>query len=352
MYIFNEIKIDEGKEIIFLCGTKYIEKSQYDKRNVLKNYIKEHYSKKNVLILEEHFVFGKKEGYLSYDDIFLKNLNDIETLSAAFASGIIIIHDSISTGAELAAFASNEMLKSKICVLEPDSTGIEERKISSFLELAYFSSKSSICRIVYYPEVYSYEISEKHIEKRTNFVNNSITPILGGKICEFIDCCKSELDICFEKNKYGKINNKVGTISYSENEGELQIYISGQVILYQVIGLLLKKNIRKGLRTKKKLYKHVDFICDQYKEILHNTIQKKIKTEVKEISVFVKEINVNFREVIAYSLYMLQALDLISIVKENLLYKIVFRNSLGDFLSDSKKIVSDEDDDILGFLNE
>jgi len=49
---------------------------------------------------------------------------------------------------------------------------------------------------------------------------------------------------------------------------------------------------------------------------------------------------------------MLQALDLISIVKENLLYKIVFRNSLGDFLSDSKKIVSDEDDDILGFLNE
>ena len=352
MYIFNEIKIDEGKEIIFLCGTKYIEKSQYDKRNVLKNYIKEHYSKKNVLILEEHFVFGKKEGYLSYDDIFLKNLNDIETLSAAFASGIIIIHDSISTGAELAAFASNEMLKSKICVLEPDSTGIEERKISSFLELAYFSSKSSICRIVYYPEVYSYEISEKHIEKRTNFVNNSITPILGGKICEFIDCCKSELDICFEKNKYGKINNKVGTISYSENEGELQIYISGQVILYQVIGLLLKKNIRKGLRTKKKLYKYVDFICNQYKEILHNTIQKKIKTEVKEISVFVKEINVNFREVIAYSLYMLQALDLISIVKENLLYKIVFRNSMGDFLSDSKNIVSDEDDDILGFLNE
>ena len=49
MYIFNEIKIDEGKEIIFLCGTKYIEKSQYDKRNVLKNYIKEHYSKKMCL---------------------------------------------------------------------------------------------------------------------------------------------------------------------------------------------------------------------------------------------------------------------------------------------------------------
>ena len=95
MYKFNEITIDDDKGIIFLCGTKYKKESVYDKRNVLKKYIEEHYPRKNVLILEEHFVFGKREGYLSYDDIFLKNLNDIETLSAAFANGIIIIHDSI-----------------------------------------------------------------------------------------------------------------------------------------------------------------------------------------------------------------------------------------------------------------
>lgn len=352
MYIFNEIKIDEGKEIIFLCGTKYIKDSQYDKRNILKNYIRDYYPQKNVLILEEHFVFGKREGYLSYDDIFLKNLNNIETLSAAFANGIIIIHDSISTGAELAAFASNEMLKNKICVLEPDSTGVEERKISAFLELAYFNSDSPIRRIVYYPEVYSYEISKSHIEKRTNFVNNTITPILGEKICRFIECCKLELDIHFEKIKFGKVNNKVGVISYSENEKGLQVYVSGQVVLYQVIGLLSINDIRKTLRTKKKLYEHVDLICNKYKQILHNTIQKKIKTEAKSISVFVNEIDVNFREVIAYSLYMLQALDLISIVKEKSLYRIVFKNNMSDFLLNLKNIVSDEDDDILEFLDE
>ena len=75
--------------------------------------------------------------------------------------------------------------------------------------MAFFSTDSKIRRIVYYPEVYSFEISEKHVEKRTNFVNNTITPILGDKICSFIDYCKLELDIRFEKMKFGKINNSV-----------------------------------------------------------------------------------------------------------------------------------------------
>ena len=332
MYKFNEITIDDDKGIIFLCGTKYKKESVYDKRNVLKKYIEEHYPKKNVLILEEHFVFGKREGYLSYDDIFLKNLNDIETLSAAFAS--------------------NEMLKDKMCVLEPDSTGIEERKISAFLELAFFSTDSKIRRIVYYPEVYSFEISEKHVEKRTNFVNNTITPILGDKICSFIDYCKLELDIRFEKMKFGKINNSVGVISYSKNGNELQVYVSGQVILYQVMGLLSINDIRKQLRKKKRLYEHIDFVCGQYKNILHHTIQEKLKSETNTIWVSVKEINVELRDVIAYSLYMLQALELISILKEKELYKIGLKNNLGIFLSELDDIVSEADNEILEFLNE
>jgi hypothetical protein len=352
MYKFNEVTIDADKGIIFLCGTKYKKESVYDKRNVLKKYIEKKYPLKNVLILEEHFVFGKREGYLSYDDIFLKNLNDIETLSAAFANGIIIIHDSISTGAELAAFASNELLKSKMCVLEPDNTGVEERKISAFLELAFFGQESSIRRIVYYPEVYSFEISEKHIEKRTNFANNTITPILGQKICDFIDHCKLDLDIRFEEMKFKKVNNDLGIISYSKTDRELQVYVSGQVVLYQVMGLLSISHIRKNLRTKKRLYSHVDFVCDQYKKVLLNTIQKKLKSEVNEILVNIKEINVEFRDVIAYSLYMLQALKLISMSKENELYKISLKKNLDVFLNGIQKIVSEEDNELLEFLNE
>lgn len=352
MYKFNEVTIDADKGIIFLCGTKYKKESAYDKRNVLKKYIETKYPLKNVLILEEHFVFGKREGYLSYDDIFLKNLNDIETLSAAFANGIIIIHDSISTGAELAAFASNELLKSKMCVLEPDSTGVEERKISAFLELAFFGQESHIRRIVYYPEVYSFEISEKHIEKRTKFVNNTITPVLGQKICDFIDYCKLDLDIRFEEMKFKKVNNNLGIISYSKKDDELQVYVSGQVVLYQVMGLLSINHIRKNLRTKKRLYSHVDFVCDQYKKILLNTIQKKLKLVVNEILVNIKEINVELRDVIAYSLYMLQALKLISMSKEKELYKISLKKNLDTFLDSLQGIVSEEDNELLEFLNE
>lgn len=352
MYRFNEITIDDDKGIIFLCGTKYKKNSVNDKRNILKKFIEEHYPKKNVLILEEHFVFGKREGYLSYDDIFLKNLNDIEILSAAFANGIIIIHDSISTGAELASFASNEMLKGKICVLEPDSTGIEERKISAFLELAFFGADSQIRRIIYYPEVYSFEISEKHIEKRTNFANNTITPILGNKICSFIEYSKLKLNIRFRKMRFGKIDNDVGVISYSVNDDELQVHVSGQVVLYQVMGLLTINDIRKELRKKKKLYEHIDFVCNQYKNIMHHTIQKKLKSDTHYILILIKEINVQLREVIAYSLYMLQALDLIAILKEGGLHKISFKNKLGIVSSELNDIVSEEDNEILEFLNE
>lgn len=59
MYKFNEITIDDDKGIIFLCGTKYKKESVYDKRNVLKKYIEEHYPKKmflfwkNILSLEK-----------------------------------------------------------------------------------------------------------------------------------------------------------------------------------------------------------------------------------------------------------------------------------------------------------
>lgn len=352
MYKFNELTIDADRGIIFLCGTKYKKNSEYDKRNVLKKYIETNYALKNVLILEEHFVFGKREGYLSYDDIFLKNLNDIEILSAAFANGIIIIHDSISTGAELAAFASNELLKGKMCVLEPDNTGIEERKISAFLELAFFGRESSIRRIVYYPEVYSFELSEKHIEKRTNFVNNSITPILGQRICGFIDDCKLDLNIRFEEMKFRKVNRDLGIVSYSKKDNELQVYVSGQVILYQIMGLLSINNIRKKLRTKQRLYSHVDFVCNQYKTVLLNTIQKKLKSEVDKISVYIKEINVDFRDVIAYSLYMLQALELISMSKEKDLYKISMKKNLDVFLDSLQGIVSEEDNELLEFLNE
>lgn len=352
MQKFNEVTIDSLRSIIFLCGTHYRERDIKDKRNVLKKYLCDEYPALNVLILEEHFVFGKKRGYLSYDNIFMKNLNDIEEMTAAFSDGIIIIHDSISTGAELAAFASNDFLEDKICVLEPDSTGIEERKISAFLELAYFGDDSKIERITYYPEVYSFEISSKHIEKRTNFAKNMITPVLGSKINKFVSRCNKELSIRFEKMICRKINRERGVISYAIDNSKLLVYVSGQVVLYQMMGLFTDGEVKKELREKRKLYQYVDYLHSLYRKVLCSTIQEKVVEDIKDIEVIEKETNKEVRDVIAYSLYMLQALGVISIHKEHELNRIAFKKDAFELLKDFQSIIGHREDDILELLNE
>lgn len=351
MIKFNETTISADASIIFLCGTKYNRKNIRDKRIILKEYLEKNFPSLNVLILEEHFVFGKKAGYLSYDDIFMNNLSDIEEISAAFASGIIIIHESISTGAELAAFASNEFLVNKICVLEPDSTGIEERKISSFLELAYFGDGSTIERITYYPQVYPYRISKDHIEKHTNFVNNKITPILGGKVNRFIEKCNAELDIRFEKMLYKKINYDKGVVSYALENNRGLVYVPGRVVLYQVMGLLNCDEIRASIRKFDKLHSHISFLDKQYRNVMMTTIQGKEVHEIVGVDVIVKETNKDVREVIAYSLYMMQALGLISIQTRNGLNKVVFKNDTQEYMKDFKNLVVDRKDELLELLD-
>lgn len=352
MYKFNEVTIEEKEGIIFLCGTKYRPSSVADKRNVLKEYLQKEYPHMKILILEENFVFGRKEGYLSYDDIFMKNLSDVEEMTAAFSDGIIIIHDSISTGAELAAFATNELLEDKLCVLEPDSTGVEERKISSFLELAYFVEDSKIERIVYYPEVYSHYISDRHIEKRTNFAGNVITPILGTKIKSFVESHNKGLDIRYEKMKYQKVNSDRNVVSYSLDDKKLSVYVSGQVVLYQILGLLTVEDIRRQLRKLNKLYIHIDYLCENYKNILCNTIQERLDKTVEEIEVIVKENRRSIRDIIAYSLYMLQAFELLSLTKERKMNKIVFKNAYTQNIAKYKGIITECDDSLRELLDE
>lgn len=347
MFKFQEKMITPQSKIIFLCGTKYEEKSESDKRNVLKQFLETDCWDIKALILEEHFSFGKVGGMLSYDDIFMKSLRDIEELSAAFADGIIIIHDSISTGAELAAFASNALLESKICVLEPDSTGIEERKISAFLDLAFFHDKTQIHRIQYYPEVFSYHISKEHIEKHTRFAGNKITPILGEKIKEFLDKCDELLDVKFRKAYYGRVDSNRNIISYSVENGVLNINVSGQVLLYQIIDMMRLAEVKDEVRKPKKLYEHVDFVHKMYCQILQNSIQGSLTENVSDIHVQIKENQCESRRVVGYSLYMMQALGLIKLKKVTDLCQISVDKSIEAYWDSMDGMLVEEADDVL-----
>lgn len=350
MFKFQEKRITPQARIVFLCGTKYGKKSESDKRNVLKKFLETDCRNIKALILEEHFSFGKAGGLLSYDDIFMNNLRDIEELSAAFADNIIIIHDSISTGAELAAFASNAMLESKICVLEPDSTGIEERKISAFLELAFFHEKTKIHRITYYPEVFPYHISKEHIEKHTRFAGNEITPLLGEKIKTFLGECDDLLDIKFRKAYFGRVDSSRNIISYSVEDDALKVNVSGQVLLYQVIDMMSLAEVRTEVRKPKKLYEHVDFVNKMYCQILRNSIEGSITEKVSEIHVYVKEnkeSQCESRKVVGYSLYMMQALGLIELKKVSGLCRISVEKEMEAYWDGMGGMLVEEADDAL-----
>ena len=318
-YLFNEMKKFSEPLIIFLCGTKY-NKNKEDKRQILKKFLKKHKNNK-VIILEEHFIFGKTtKKYLSYNDIYMKNLQDVEMLTACFAKKIFIIHESMSTGAELATFASNEFLYDKLCVLVPDSTGVEEKKISTFLKLAYFKKEPKVHQITFYPEIYPYQISKQHIEIRTNFNNNSITKNLSSKINKFINL-KSSDDIKyirFLKILYNKPSIDPGIISYGKSlidEKNAIAYVSARVVLYQIAALFSDKDFRKEVRKDKKLQDHVTYILFFYKEVMRNTISELMFNQFNDITITIIEINIKIRNVIAYALYILQALNAINLLQ-------------------------------------
>lgn len=351
MFKFQEKIFTLQFKIIFLCGTKYEKKSASDKRNVLKEFLETDCQDVKALILEENFGFGKGGSRLSYDDIFMKNLRDIEELSAAFADGIIIVHDSISTGAELAAFASNAFLESKICVLEPDSTGIEERKISMFLEKAFFHDKTRIHRIVYYPEVFSYHISKEHIEKHTRFAGNRITPILAERVKEFLNKCGAPLDIKFKRAYYGRGDSGRNIISYYVEEDVLNVSVSGQVLLYQIIAMMRLEQVEKELENPKKLLEHVDFVHKMYGQILQDSIQGLIMKSVSKIHVRIKENQCESRKVVGYSLYMMQALRLIKLKKDSGLCQIsVVKKNIEAYWDGLDGMLVEESDALRGLL--
>ena len=70
--------------LAFLCGTKYDSANENDKRKILKKFLQSNISDCRALILEENFWFKKTtEKYLSYDEIFLRDL----IISKVFKNG-------------------------------------------------------------------------------------------------------------------------------------------------------------------------------------------------------------------------------------------------------------------------
>lgn len=179
MLIFAEnYSYDDPLNIVFLCGSHYSKKSKHDKRNILKEHIDGSTSNLHAIILEENFQFAStSKQYLSYDDIYLSGLAQIEQLASLYASKIIIIHETISTAAELGMFAIDPILAQKICLLVPDKVSIEEEKISGFIRLAFFQEKApeNMVRLIrYYPDVEVHRTSPNKSDYYSYYHDNKL----------------------------------------------------------------------------------------------------------------------------------------------------------------------------------
>ena len=327
MLVFQELyEYHDPLNVIFLCGSSYEFGDETDKRNVLKAYIEKKLPTCQPIILEENFWFKKtNRKYFSYDNIFLKSLAQIEQLAALFAWKIIIVHESISTAAEIGAFAIDPVVAKKICVLVPDSIAIEEKKLSSFIRLAFFakgSRDSNIGRkVTYYPDVEIIRKSPNKSEYYTYFHNGEIGEYLGYKINSFLKKSNAKSSFIIKKAPFGRLVNRTNVLSYVINHEakEIEVSASPQILKAQIVSLFFQVKFRRSVRQAKMIHEHISFIEQYYLDIIRSTIEILSGDQVRgyKIKYKLQQTTCTVRQAIGYLIYMLQASRFITLEQTN-----------------------------------
>lgn len=355
-YIFNETFINHSRHIIFLCGVSFNFRSVSDKRKVLKKFLEAQDIQNKVVILEENFIFGKPlKRLLSYDDIFVKDLNDIESLMALFANYIFIVHESISTAAELGMLASNKELKNKICLLIPDEFAVEENKISNFIDLGYFRKSNNITSITYYPVRKAKKLSDNKIDWLTYFNNDTIGQNLGENIISFLSKnAPPPIHVQFKKEKYGKYDHNCKYSVYGTlNDSNLKATLSADVLFYHVISFFNIPEFNTEIRKEKQIKDHVSYLEAFYLNILTNTFIELFGTKiaVDNVKVYISGTTQSFRDVLAFSLYVLQAIDYINMIESHSdpkKRKIVIRTDLAEYCKECTGLYQEKKQSLFG----
>ena len=304
--------------LAFLCGTKYDSANEKDKRKILKKFLQSNISDCRALILEENFSFKRTtEKYLSYDEIFLKDLAQIEQMASLYADKIIVVHESLSTAAEIGVFASDPAVAPRVCILVPDENAIDENKVSGFIYLSFLADavkKNKIGKeIRFYPDVKVHRISGEKSDYYTYFHNDEIGDTLGRKIIDFICFGKKERTIKFKQNKYRSHTTDPDNIDFfidSENK-EVKLYISANALKYQLISMIQLDDIEAELEKHKKIHGHVTYITHEIKKILLDTISSMCGYNLSSFNLTIKikdDTACSFNQAIGLFLFMMQAI--------------------------------------------
>lgn len=321
-YTFNlsadgSFRVPANLKIVFLCGVLFGKNDDKDKRTVLKSYLQKS-TKHHPIILEEHFTVK------SYERIGVRNLHDIETLVGCFSDAVIIIHESISTGAELGMLASNKAVASKLLVLHPDIDSVEERKISSFIDLAFYGNNPVLSKdsaVLFHPAlIKSYETNDRYVY-HTSFPNNlGIASRARDGIDAFLN--KPEIQpmskITFKELIFDKPRTyKPHIVDFYKDKDALNVYISPMAMRALLLSALSLNFVKERLEASTSMSIFLTVFENELEKIILATIQSKaavnsskIRINIKgiELSTYQDKSTTDYRKTIGLFVYLLKAM--------------------------------------------
>ena len=316
-YIFAEQVILDEYKYIFLCGSHYTTRNKKDKRNILRDFLKKKSLSYCPIILEDNFIFKKSQSrFLLYDDIFMKNLYQVEMVMNYLSDNNIIIHESISTGAETGLFLSEESSVNKTCLLIPDKMAIEDNKLGQFIRLAFLRKPKAVEVIKFYPRIEKNIISNDVRYWHTYFWKDRVGTNLGNKIISFLEKEDTNHKIKFTRKKE-KV--KQGFIHYKKNKNMLLITLVPRVLSSCIATIFnINELSRKVFNTEEReLKEYIKDIKECLLKVFIQTIEEKTGDDFEScrINIEMNASRVYISGVIGMILYLFQAAGFIEIVK-------------------------------------
>lgn len=308
----NELKIS------FLCGV-YYRKDKKDKRNVLKKYL-DNLPNHRTVLLEKYFELN------NYTEIGLNNLYDVETLVGCFSNNVFVIHESLSTAAEIGMLTSNKTTADKTLIIYPNQNSTEDEKISGFIYYAYYFGKDPVLgnekKLAFEPLVRrSYSSNEKYIMHTAFPGEIGSSRLLKKGIDSFLTSTDTDSvsKLIFNKFSYERpTTNKINTIDYWIVNDTLQMRIHPMALRCLLFSAISTDEMKSRIEACNKLLEVVEALEDELKQILLQSAIAHLAVEAKSIEIELKGVvlstfhqtkSSDSRKAIGLFVILLQAMD-------------------------------------------
>lgn len=327
-YVYNldkrVLKLPENVRMIFLCGVVFKRNAwQKDKRKILKDYLEK--DELNFpIILEENFNIS------DYTGIDLGNLHDVELLVGCFADAVLIIHESIATGAELGMFATNKSIAPKLLVVYPDSDSVEEDKINTFINGAFYGIDPILSKedslVSYRPIIKDYYQSNDRYVYHTYFPNDLKTNSEArDRIDNFIEktVVRTPKQLSFnEARKFNKIQRDDNSVDYFLDDDRLIVALSPSALRALLLSLLTVKSVRYAVGLNQSISEVISTIQSELDKVLLATIGPELKQKPRSVKVVIKGLENStfrssskegYRKAVGLFVFLLKAMGFLSV---------------------------------------